>query len=105
MARGWSLMLVALMVLGAAAALVAGFGLAAEPDQGGIEVGASASGEMLAGTGADPFALGQAKPTTGRIDVERSRQAARCRRCSRRTRWTQPQNSPIRPTARRTVSR
>ena len=70
MARGWTVLLLALMALGAAAALVAGFALAAEPDGEGIEVGASASGEMLAVTGADPFGLTQAKPTTGTVEVK-----------------------------------
>ena len=68
---GWVTPLLAiLMLLGASAALAAGLMLARQPDAPGLEIGASASGDALVVRGPDPYALGQAQPTSGTIRVQ-----------------------------------
>jgi hypothetical protein len=67
--RWIALVLVLVMLVGAAAALATGWTLASQSDAPGLEVAASASGEALATTGADAYALSGAALTSGRIDV------------------------------------
>ena len=67
--RWIALVLVLVMLAGAVTALAAGWTLASQPDAPGLEVTASASGEALATTGTDPYALSGAAPTSGRIDI------------------------------------
>jgi hypothetical protein len=67
--RWIALVLVLVMLAGAATALAAGWTLARQPDAPGLEVTANASGEALVATGVDPYALSGAAPTSGRIDV------------------------------------
>ena len=57
------------VLLGAGAALASGIALARQPDAPGLEVGATASGEALVARGPDPYALGQAAPTSARIEA------------------------------------
>ena len=71
MATRWiGLALALLMAISAVAALTSGFALGSQPDAAGLEVSAGASGEALVVTGPVPFALDQAAPTTGRLDVQ-----------------------------------
>ena len=58
-----ALLLVLVMLAGAGTALAMGWILASQPDAPGLEVTASAAGEALITTGADPFALGSAAQT------------------------------------------
>jgi hypothetical protein len=67
--RWIALVLALVMLAGAVTALAAGWILASQPDAPGLELTASASGEALATTGADPYALGGAAPTSGHIDI------------------------------------
>lgn len=73
----WTAVLGLLMAAGLVVALSAGWMLANQPGGEGVEVRATASGEMLAVQGADPFALGQAAQTSGRIDLRAVDQGGR----------------------------
>jgi hypothetical protein len=73
----WITILGLLMAVGLVVALGAGWALMNQRDADGTEAHASASGEMLAIQGTDPFALDRAAPTSGRIDVRAVDQGGR----------------------------
>jgi hypothetical protein len=77
MANRWIVVLGIVMAVGLLMALGAGCALAGRPDAEGIEVRASASGAALAVRGADPYTLGQAAPTSGRIEARAVEQGGR----------------------------
>jgi hypothetical protein len=62
-------MLLMLIVVGVFVALTAGWSLARRTDAPGLEGRADSTGDALLVWGPDPYALGQAAPTTGRVEM------------------------------------